>query len=212
MQKDDQRERMSKTSKDMSDHTGREDKSQMQNKDQGCPTKGGTVQESKTNPSDILDEVESLEEEWDYPPLTCEIFQCRHCIPLRDVPYPLPVEGRCALEQITIRQKTRTICSDGTTRYTAQWPEFVCDGFEWYSPWAGEDDAWVAVAEVRDWPGGPDIDGRHIRQLVDTFELLRRKPPVEDPPDETTEEVSEVIPKEKPASNVIEFPADLSRR
>lgn len=190
MQKDDQRERMSKTSKDIPDHTGGEDKSRMRNKDQSCPTKGGTVQESKTNPGDILDEVESPEEEWDYPPLTCEIFQCRHCIPVPDVPYPLPVLGRCALEQITIRQKTRTIYSDGTTRYTAQWPEFVCDGFEWHDRHTEEDGA-VAVAEVRDWPDGPDIDGRHIRRLVRTFELLRRKPPLEDPTDETTEEASE---------------------
>ncbi|MGB5933540.1 MAG: hypothetical protein WBH57_10805, partial [Anaerolineae bacterium] len=134
---------------------------------------------------------------------------CRHW---RSIDVVYPELGRCVLKQTYIRQKTRTICNDGNVRYTARWPVFECEGFEWHDQYAEEDVTWVAVAEVRDWPGGPDIDGRHIRQLVDTFELLRRKPPVEDPTDETTEEASEVIPKEKPASNVIEFPADLSRR
>lgn len=40
MEKDDQREGMSKTSKDMSDHTRGEDKSQMATKDQSDKTKG----------------------------------------------------------------------------------------------------------------------------------------------------------------------------
>jgi len=58
---------------------------------------------------------------------------------------------------------------------------------------------------------GPNVDQEAIDHLARIFEISRRQP-VEDPTDETTEEASEVIPKEKPASNVIEFPADLSRR
>lgn len=218
MQKDDQREGMSKASKDMPDHTRGEDKSQMRNKDQGCPTKGGTVRESEMNPSDTLPEVESPEEDY-YPPyphdlqhpqLLCVIPQCRHWRSV-DVLSLYPGLGRCVLEHAFIRQKTRTICSDGIVRYTARWPEFECEGFEWHDQYAEEDVTWVAVAELPDWPVGPDLDQKAVERLIRTFTLTRGTP-LEDPTGETTEEASEVIPKEKPASNVIEFPADLSRR
>ena len=223
MQKDDQREGMSKASKDMPDHTREEDKSQMKNEDQSCPTKGGTVQESEMKPNDILDEVESPEEEDYYPPhphdllypqLLCVIPQCRHW---RSIDVVYPELGRCVLKQTYIRQKTRTICNDGNVRYTAQWPVFECEGFEWHDQYAEEDVTWVAVAELPDWPVGPylgpDTNLKAVDRLIGKFALTRMiGAPLEDPTDETTEEAPEVIPKEKPAPNVIEFPADLSRR
>lgn len=223
MQKDDQREGMSKASKDMPDHTREEDKSQMKNEDQSCPTKGGTVQESETKPNDILDEVESPEEEDYYPPyppdlqypqLRCFIPQCRHW---RSADVVYPELGRCALKYAAIRQKTRTICNDGNVRFTARWPVFECEGFEWHDQYAEEDVTWVAVAELPDWPVGPylgpDTNLTAIDRLIGKFALTRAfRAPMEDPTDETTEEASEVIPKEEPAPNVIQFPADLSRR
>ncbi len=210
MQKDDQRERMSKASKDMPDHTRDEDKSQMRDKDQSCPTKGGTVRESETKPSDTLAEVESLEEYDDRPQLTCFIPQCRNWRSI-NVSSPYLDPGRCALKHAFIRQKTFTICSDRDVRYTAQWPEFECQGFEWHDQYDRQNATWAAVAEVCRWPDGPSIDQEAIDHLARIFEMSRRQP-LEDPTVETTEEVSEVIPKEEPASNVIEFPADLSRR
>ena len=198
MQKDDQREGMSIASKDMPEHTGGEDKSQMRNEDQSCPTKGGTVRESETKPSD--------------PQLVCFIPQCRHW---RRIGVVCPELGRCTLKHAFIRQKTRTMCNDGNVRYTEQWPEFVCQGYEWHDRYAEEDVTWVAVAELPGWPVGPDLapdtDLKAVDRLIGKFRLTRGAP-MEDPTDETTEEVSEVIPKEEPASNVIEFPADLSRR
>jgi len=115
------------------------------------------------------------------------------------------------LKYAAIRQKTFTICSDRDVRYTAQWPVFECDGFEWHDQYDRQNATWAAVAEVRRWPDGPNIDQEAINHLARISEISRRQP-VEDPTDETTEEASEVIPKEEPAPNVIEFPADLSRR
>ena len=165
------------------------------------------MRESEMNPSDILHEAESLEE-YDYPQLLCQIPQCRHWTTPDD---PNPDSGRCSLENITIYEKTGTICSDGIVRSTAQWPEFQCSGFEWHDQYDRQNATWAAVAEVRRWPDGPNIDQEAINHLARISEISRRQP-VEDPTDETTEEASEVIPKEEPAPNVIEFPGDLSRR
>ena len=183
--------------------------------------KGGIVRENETNPSNILDEVESPEEEEDHhPPRSCDRFpqllcvvpQCRHW---RDLDIEYPDLGRCVLDNAIIRQKTYTVCSDENTRHTARWPVFECEGFEWHDRYAEEDVTWVAVAELPDWPVGPDLgpdtDLKTVERLIGRFTLTRGTP-LEDPTDETTEEASEVIPKEKPAPNVIEFPADLSRR
>jgi hypothetical protein len=180
VQKDDQRERMSKASKDMSDHTRREDKSQRRNKEQSRSTKGGIMRGSKMNLSDILREEESPEEEHETPQLLCLVSQCRHWTPFDD---PNAVSGRCALEHTTIYQKTGTICDDGVTRYTAQWPEFVCDGFEWHDQYDRQNATWLAVAEVRAWPEGPDIDREAIDRLVRAFRFVRGKR-LEDPTDE----------------------------
>ena len=141
------------------------------------------MRESETNPSDILPEAESLEE-YDHPQLLCAIPQCRHWTTLDD---PNAAAGRCSMENITIGEKTLTICSDGLVRSTAQWPQFVCDGFEWHDQYDRQNATWVAVAELQ----GRAIDGPTVRDLVRTFELLRRKPPVEDATDERLQEEGE---------------------
>jgi len=141
------------------------------------------VRESEMNPSDILHEAESLEE-YDYPQLLCQIPQCRHWTTPDD---PNPDSGRCSLENITIYEKTGTICSDGIVRSTAQWPEFQCSGFEWHDQYDRQNATWVAVAELQ----GRAIDGPTVRDLVRTFELLRRKPPVEDATGERLQEEGE---------------------
>ena len=177
------------------------------------------MQESEMKPNDILDEVESPEEEEEedhHPPRSCDRFpqllcvvpQCRHW---RDLDIEYPDLGRCVLDNAIIRQKTFTVCSDENTRHTARWPVFECQGFEWHDRYAEKDVTWVAVAELPKWPEGPRLDLKAIAHVVRRFTLTRGTP-LEDPTDEAAEEVPEVIPEEEPASNVIEFPADLSRR
>lgn len=193
MQKNDPREGMPKANKDISDHTIREYKREMRNKDRSCLTKGGIMQESKMNPSDILGEAESPEEEYETPQLLCQVPQCRHWTPLED---PNAVSGRCSLENITIYEKTCTICSDGIVRSTAQWPEFACSGFQWHDQYDRQNATWVALAELRGWPEGPTIDRSTIDRLIRRFRLTRGQP-VEDLTEEsekfiTTKEAAEI--------------------